>query len=92
MRSKISSSIMARTTLNLDDPILRDLKRLQKKENKSLGEVASEILAEGLAHRNRNRPAARAFRWISRKMNARVDLADKEAVFRILDSDRPISR
>jgi hypothetical protein len=83
---------MARTTLNLDDPILLDLKRLQKKEKKSLGEVASEVLAEGLAHRARHRSSRRPFRWISRKMEARVDLADKEAVFRILDKEHSARR
>lgn len=83
---------MARTTLKLDDPVLRELKLLQKKEKKSLGEVASEVLAEGLAHRNRRRRGGLPFRWISRKMEARVDLADKDAVFRILDDERSSRR
>jgi hypothetical protein len=41
-----------RTTIDLDGPILRDLKRLQKKENKTLGELVSELVAGGLAARN----------------------------------------
>ena len=83
---------MARTTLNLDDPILRELKVLQKKEKKSLGQVASEVLAEGLGRRARRRSDGRPFRWISRKMEARADLSDKDAVFRILDEEHSAGR
>ncbi|MGH9440838.1 MAG: hypothetical protein ACRD16_01035 [Thermoanaerobaculia bacterium] len=79
---------MARTTLNLDDPILDDLKRLQKKEGKSLGELASEVLAEGLAARREGkRTRGHEFRWKSRSMKARVDLEDKDAINAILDGD-----
>jgi len=42
---------MARTTINLDDPVLADLKRLQRKEGKPLGELASELLASAIAER-----------------------------------------
>jgi hypothetical protein len=79
---------MARTTLNLDDPILQDLKDLQEREGKSLGELASEILAEGLARRKRGRREPPPFRWTTKKMDAKVDLTDKDAVYRILDEDR----
>jgi hypothetical protein len=32
-------------------------------------------------------PVARPFRWISQPMAARIDLADKEAVWAALDSE-----
>ena len=45
--------MMARTTPDIDTPILRDLKKIQKSENKSLGRVVSELLAEAIArHRD----------------------------------------
>jgi hypothetical protein len=36
---------MTRTTLNLDGPVLAELKRLQREEGKPLGDLASELLA-----------------------------------------------
>ena len=73
-----------RTTIDLDGPILRDLKRLQKKENKTLGQLVSELVAGGLAARQAGK-GRRRFKWISRSMGARVDLHDKDAVYRVLD-------
>ena len=37
-----------RTTLDIDDPVLRELKRLQTKEGKSLGRLVSDLLARAL--------------------------------------------
>jgi len=78
---------MPRTTIDIDAPILRDLKRLQKRERKSLGRLVSDLLAQALRHHQGSRPAPPAFQWVSRRMGARVDLADKEAVQRLLDLD-----
>lgn len=78
---------MPRTTIDIDAPILRDLKRLQKQERKSLGRLVSDLLAQALRHHRGVRPASPPFQWISRRMGARVDLADKEAVQRLLDLD-----
>jgi hypothetical protein len=75
-----------RTTVDIDLPVLRDLKRLQKRENKSLGQLVSELLASALAAKSAARPSkSPPFAWISRKMSARVDLADKDALYAVLD-------
>jgi hypothetical protein len=71
---------MPRTTIDLDGPVLDDLKRIQKLEGRSLGRTASELLAEAISHYGTKKKKPAAFRWISRPMKARVDLADKEAV------------
>lgn len=76
-----------RTTLDLDGPILQDLKRLQKEEGKSLGRLASDLLAQALAARRTRGIPARRFAWVSREMRARIDLADKEALHEALDRD-----
>jgi hypothetical protein len=68
-----------RTTLDVDDPILREVKALRKKEGRSRGAVVSELLAEALARR-RSSGARPPFRWISRDMKPLVDISDKEAV------------
>lgn len=70
-----------RTTIDIDDPILKDLKRLQRREGKSLGRLVSDLLAQALVTSQRGSPpAAPAFNWIARPMRARVDLADKHAL------------
>ncbi len=76
-----------RTTLDIDDPILREVKAIHEREGRSIGAVVSELLAEALARRrpSRSRPS---FRWTSRPMKCLVDLADKETVYAVLDADR----
>jgi hypothetical protein len=76
---------MARTTVDIDQPILRDLKRLQKQEGKSLGRLVSDLLAEALTRHKTARGQPAPFRWISRSMRPRVDLSDKEALHAALD-------
>jgi hypothetical protein len=74
-----------RTTIDIDDPILREVKAIHEQEGRPMGAVVSELLAEALAARRSSR-AKPAFRWTSRPMKALVDLADKDA---ILHSDVP---
>jgi hypothetical protein len=75
-----------RTTLDIDDPILKEVKAIHERERRSMGSVVSELLAEALARRpSRVRPS---FRWTSRPMKSLVDLTDKEAVYAALDADR----
>ena len=82
---------MTRTTIDLDAPVLEELKRIQEKEGRSLGAVASSLLADALAARKKPAPPRR-FRWNSRSMQPRISLEDKEALWAILDrstEDRP---
>ena len=39
---------MARTTIDIDDPILKEIKAIQKKEGRSMGKIVSQLLAEAL--------------------------------------------
>jgi hypothetical protein len=77
---------MARTTVDIDGPVLRELKALQKKEKVSLGKLISRLLAQALSRR---KEPARKFKWVSRPMGELVDLADKEAVYAALDREEP---
>jgi hypothetical protein len=86
MSPVITSSIMP-TTVDIDDPILREVKAIHEREGRSMGAVVSELFADALARR-RASPRRPAFRWISRPMNARVNLADKDAVYAALHADR----
>ena len=80
-----------RTTIDIDDPVLKDLKNLQKRERKSLGRLVSDLLALALRQRASRTPAAARFRWSARPMGARVDLADREAIFAVME-EPPIER
>jgi hypothetical protein len=75
---------MPRTTIDIDASVLRDLKRRQHEEGRTLGELASELLADALAQGNAE---DRPLRWSSQPMGARVDLEDKEAVRRALEGE-----
>lgn len=85
MRTIVTSRIM-RTTIDIEDPILREVKALQKQEGRSMGALVSELLADALSRRRGKEPAA-AFNWVSRPMRALVDIEDKDAVYAALDSD-----
>ncbi len=76
---------MARTTLNLDAPLVEELHELRKTEHKSLGDLVSELVAEALAQRARGESTPQEFSWNTRAMGARVDISDKEALFAALD-------
>ncbi|MGC9958119.1 hypothetical protein [Roseiarcus sp.] len=52
-----------------------------------MGAVVSGLLAEALARRHPSR-ARPSFRWTTRPMKSLIDLADKEAVYAVLDADR----
>jgi hypothetical protein len=75
---------MARTTLDLDPSILRELRLRGRREGKSMGQVASELLASAL--NERGGPAAPEFDWSTDDLGVPlVDLQDKEGLRRILD-------
>ena len=80
---------MPRTTVNIDAPVLRDLRRLQKRDGKPLGRLVSDLLAQALRRDAAAAPPPPAFRWVSRAMGARVDLRDKEALRALLDAPSP---
>ena len=76
-----------RTTLDLDAPVLRHLKALQQETGRSLGQLASELLADALARRVSKVEPSPVFRWHTQPMNALIDLEDKERLYEVLESD-----
>jgi hypothetical protein len=75
---------MPRTTIDLDPTVLRELRRRSSREGKSMGQVASELLARAVAeHAAEPSPD---FAWTTGDLGLpRVDLEDSEAVRRALD-------
>jgi hypothetical protein len=82
---------IVRTSIDIDDPILREIRAIQEREGRSIGAIVSELLAEALAGR-RSSHAKSSFHWISRPMTALVDLADRDNVHAILDAWRAAAR
>jgi hypothetical protein len=84
MSRYLASGIMTRTTIDLDPAVLRELRKRADREGKSMGQVASEVLAGGL--RADGPPPAPAFEWRSGDLGRPlVDLEDGEAIAAILD-------
>ena len=73
-----------RTTLDLEKPVLDALKELRRKEKRSLGQIASRLLADALAREAAGTKPAMPFEWEAVAMDAKVDLADKDAVYRAM--------
>jgi plasmid stability protein len=75
---------MARTTIDLDPAVLRELRRRSAREGKSMGQVASELLSRAVAEPS-DVPVPN-FTWGAANLGLpRVDLEDAEAVRRALD-------
>jgi plasmid stability protein len=76
---------MPRTTFDLDATVLADLRRRAATEGKSMGQVASELLAGGL----KDAPAEpRPLSWARKDMGPfKIDLEDKEAVRSLIDRE-----
>lgn len=75
-----------RTTLDLEKPVLDGLKKLQKREKLSLGKIASRLLAEALDREIASKPAPKPFKWYSSPMGAKVDISDKDALYRAMEN------
>ena len=70
-----------RTTVDIDAPILRELKALQAREGKSMGRLVSHLLARALKH-GAVPSKVQSRDWIAKPMGVRLDLTDKEALHR----------
>lgn len=75
-----------RTTLDLEAPILKELKALSKSYKCSLGNMASQLLAKALAQQKAEKKSPLKFKWYSKPMGIpKIDLSDKDALYKILD-------
>jgi hypothetical protein len=85
MRAVVASRIM-RTTIDLDPTVVKELKRRSKGVGKSMGQVASELLASSLREQAGHPRSPGGLTWIAKDLGRPlVDLEDKEAVRALLD-------
>jgi hypothetical protein len=76
-----------RTTLDIDTSVLEELRARQHREGKTLGRLASELLATALQETEADEDE-QPFHWRSHHMGKpKIDLEDKEALWAILDAD-----
>jgi hypothetical protein len=85
MHAMVASRIM-RTTIDLDPTVVTELKRRSKSAGKSMGQVASELLAASLSEQAGLPRNPGGLTWIAKDLGRPlVDLEDKEAVRALLD-------
>ena len=75
---------MARTTVDIETPILEEIKRFQKKDGRTLSRIISQLLAEALVTK-KAKTTLPTIKWTSRPMKAHINLSDKDTLYRILD-------
>ena len=76
-----------RTTVDIDENILKELRKIQKKEGRSLGRLVSDLLTQALGERKSTADQTPAPHWISKDMGPRIDLANQDAVNAALEQD-----
>jgi len=75
---------VARTTVDIDASVLRELKKRQQRERKTLGQLISELLAKAIESEN-DTTEPRPLRWVTKDLQPRVDIEDKDALWSVLD-------
>ncbi len=75
---------MPRTTVDIDASVMRELKRRQERERKTLGQLISELLAKAIES-EKDTTAPPPFAWVTKDLQPRVDLEDKDALWSVLD-------
>ncbi|HSN90431.1 MAG TPA: hypothetical protein VLS93_04320 [Anaeromyxobacteraceae bacterium] len=77
---------MVRTTLAIEDVLLRELKTRAAREGRTVQQVANELLRRGM---RAARPAYKlALRGSRAKLAPGVDLADRDRLLDLMDEDR----
>ncbi len=76
---------MARTTLALDDDLLKELKERAAREGRSLQDVANDLLKQALARRKPKESLKLTLRGWKAKEQPGVDLLDRDKLFDLMD-------
>jgi hypothetical protein len=75
---------MARTTLTIDDQLLRELKRKAAQEGRTLQSVTNDLLRRSLLARPQESYQLRLHGWKATEQPG-VDLLDRDALFNLMD-------
>jgi len=79
--------MLMRTTLTLDDDVMKIARRRAREQDRPLKDVINEALRRGLAMGDAVRPAAYTFRLktVEGRVMPGVDLADRDKLFDLMD-------
>jgi hypothetical protein len=79
--------MFVRTTLTLDDDVLKAAKRRAREQDRPLKDVINEALRHGLALGAGRRPPAYTFRLktVAGRLLPGVDLADRDKLFELME-------
>jgi plasmid stability protein len=75
---------MSRTTLMIDDAVLRQIKKKAAAEGRTLQDVANDLLRQALHGRSRGRFSLKLHGWDAREQPG-VDLLDRDKLFDLMD-------
>ena len=76
---------MARTTLAIDDDLLKQLKERAAREGRALQDVANDLLKQALVQQKPKRSVKLVLRGWKAKERAGVDLLDRDKLFDLMD-------
>ena len=76
---------MARTTLAIDDDLLKRLKEKATREGRALHDVANELLRQALVQQKPRRPLKLKLRGWKAKQRPGVHLLDRDKLFDLMD-------
>jgi hypothetical protein len=79
--------MLMRTTLTLDDDVMKAARRRARDQDRPLKDVINEALRRGLAMGETSRPPAYTFRLktVDGRVLPGVDLADRDKLFDLMD-------
>lgn len=75
---------MSRTTLMIEDALLREIKKKAAAEGRTLQDVANDLLRQALHERSRKRFSLRLHGWDAKEQPG-VDLLDRDKLFDLMD-------
>jgi len=76
---------VARTTLAIDDDLLKQLKERAAREGRALQDVANDLLKQALVQQKPKRSVKLVLRGWKAKERAGVDLLDRDKLFDLMD-------
>jgi hypothetical protein len=79
--------MLMRTTLTLDDDVLKAARRRAREQDRALKDVINEALRQGLALGDARRPRAYKFqlKTVAGRLLPGVDLADRDKLFDVME-------
>ena len=73
-----------RTTISIEPPLFRRIRQISAREHRPITRVIGDLLTVALRVQEEKKPAP-SIKWHTQRMAPKIDYADKEDLYRILD-------